>query len=264
MNYVRELNAFYDWLESNPCSTGTVALWFILMAVNNKAGWKQEFTVANLTLQAKTGLSRKQLDRCRQSLIDRKRIQYRKSNKVNEAGIYRMVTFDARDDTPQDTPYEPRDDTRDDHRMTHGTGTLVKQDKTKQKLMMSSAPEDDERAIEDQMKLRTNNFQYRLVANDYQAYQKLRDEGVPLQFILEGIDESFDNYEPKHALDSVTKFNYCAKRILGRWTDMQSRQTAGGGRVEYPARRSSVRGQVTATASRTKRIVPSDQFGRID
>lgn len=94
MNYLKELSAFYDWLESNPLPSEAIALWQALMSICNKAGWLAEFTVANSTLQAKAGLSRKQLDRWRTHLIESGRITYQKSNKVNEAGRYSLISFE--------------------------------------------------------------------------------------------------------------------------------------------------------------------------
>lgn len=95
MNYLKELNAFHEWLDTNPTSSGAIVLWYTLMAVNNKTNWIDEFTVANLALQAKTGLSRQQLDRARADLINAGRIRYKKSGRVNKAGSYSIVSFDT-------------------------------------------------------------------------------------------------------------------------------------------------------------------------
>jgi len=51
MNYIKELNAFIDWLETNPLDATAQALWFHLMAICNKCGWPEWFAVANLTLK---------------------------------------------------------------------------------------------------------------------------------------------------------------------------------------------------------------------
>ncbi|MBX6361973.1 MAG: hypothetical protein IRZ03_18105 [Acidobacterium ailaaui] len=119
MNYIKELNAFYDWLESNPMPSDAIALWHALHAVCNKAGWPKEFTVANSTLQAKAGLSRVKLDRWRGFLKDKGLILYKKSDKVNEAGKYTLIPFnpivqnDTQDDTQDDTRNDTQGDTQD-------------------------------------------------------------------------------------------------------------------------------------------------------
>ena len=94
MNYIKEMNSFYDWLLYNTLPTGAIALWHALMSINNKAGWVDEFTVANLVLQNLTGLSRQGLDKARNILIQRGLIQYKKGSS-NQAGRYKIIRFDS-------------------------------------------------------------------------------------------------------------------------------------------------------------------------
>lgn len=125
MNYIKELNAFYEWLDTNPLSSGAIVLWYTLMAINNKTNWLDEFTVANMALQAKTGLSRQQLTRARTDLINAGRIKYKKSGRANRAGSYMIVSFNTQSDTHEihrtDTE-QHTSDTQDEHKVT----TLVK------------------------------------------------------------------------------------------------------------------------------------------
>ncbi len=93
MNYIVEINAFNDWLLSNPLPTGAIALWHALAAINNKAGWAEEFTVANLVLQSMTGLSRQGLDKARNILVQKGLIEYKKGTS-NKAGKYKMIWFE--------------------------------------------------------------------------------------------------------------------------------------------------------------------------
>lgn len=92
MNYIAEINAFYDWLLYNSLPTGAIALWHALISINNKAGWADEFTVANLVLQGMTGLSRQGLDKARNILIQKDLIRYKKGTS-NQAGKYKMVSL---------------------------------------------------------------------------------------------------------------------------------------------------------------------------
>jgi DnaD/phage-associated family protein len=92
MNYIKELNAFRDWVMTNQVSTGQVALWHSLMSINNMTGWKEWFTVPNQTLQLMTGLSRQGLDKARNGLIQQGRFEYKKG-KSNQAGRYRLCSF---------------------------------------------------------------------------------------------------------------------------------------------------------------------------
>lgn len=95
MNYLTELNAYHNWLETNPCDAIEQALWYHLMAINNSCGWCEWFTVANLTLQAKlNGIDRKTLDDRRNKLCQKKRIEYVSQGK-KKAGKYRLIAFEG-------------------------------------------------------------------------------------------------------------------------------------------------------------------------
>jgi len=91
LNYLAEIVAFNDWKELNPLPAAAVALWYELMAACNRSGWAQEFTVANAVLQARAGLSRKEFERARALLVEAGRIVYTRSQRVNQAGTYRLV-----------------------------------------------------------------------------------------------------------------------------------------------------------------------------
>lgn len=93
MNYLAEIVAFSEWKEVNPLPASAIALWYELMSICNKTGWRQEFTVANGLLQAKCSLSRKEFDHARSVLINFGRIRYKKSDRVNQAGKYSLISI---------------------------------------------------------------------------------------------------------------------------------------------------------------------------
>lgn len=90
MNYIKELNAFYDWLETNSLSTSAIVLWHALMHINNKAGWAEEFGVATSVLCVKTGLSDRTIRNARNELKQKGRIDW-KSRKGNRSAIYKII-----------------------------------------------------------------------------------------------------------------------------------------------------------------------------
>ena len=90
MNYIKELNAFYDWLETNPLSTSAIALWHALMHINNKAGWTEEFGVAVSVLCIKTGLADRTIRDARNELKQKGRIDWN-SRKGNQSAIYKII-----------------------------------------------------------------------------------------------------------------------------------------------------------------------------
>lgn len=92
MNYIKELNAFYDWLEINELSPSAINLWYALMHINNKAGWAETFTVAESVLCVKTGLTDRTLRKVRNELKQKGRIDFI-SRKGGRAPIYKVISF---------------------------------------------------------------------------------------------------------------------------------------------------------------------------
>ena len=92
MNYITEINRFYDWLETNPVSDSSITLWHALMHINNKSGWKQEFAVAISTLELKTSLSKSSILRARNNLQQAGRLTFR-SREGQKSAMYSMVAF---------------------------------------------------------------------------------------------------------------------------------------------------------------------------
>ncbi len=92
MNYIREINAFYDWLETNVLSLSAVALWHALMHINNKAAWTDEFAVAISVLCVKTGLSPRGVTAARNELKLKSRIEWH-SRKGSQSATYRIISL---------------------------------------------------------------------------------------------------------------------------------------------------------------------------
>jgi hypothetical protein len=93
MNYIREINAFYDWLETNTISDSAISLWHALMHINNKTGWKNEFTVALSVLESKTGLKKDALIRARKTLQKTNRISF-KSRTGMQSAVYKIMPLE--------------------------------------------------------------------------------------------------------------------------------------------------------------------------
>ncbi|MNO15503.1 Replication initiation and membrane attachment [compost metagenome] len=92
MDYIAELTAFTDWLETNPLEPTTQTLWFHLMAIANKSGCPEWFTVANPLLQAKVGVTENTLSKHRNYLVQKGRIEYKSQGK-QKAGKYKIIRF---------------------------------------------------------------------------------------------------------------------------------------------------------------------------
>ncbi|NGQ95040.1 DnaD domain protein [Brevibacillus sp. SYP-B805] len=128
MNYLEQIVAFHRWKEVNPLPASAIALWYELMAICNKAGWPQEFTVPNAVLQSYAGLSRKEFERARQQLIDLGLITYKKATRVNQAGKYSINYFPIVQKGQREGQQEGQQQgQREEHRRGTGRGTLYKQ-----------------------------------------------------------------------------------------------------------------------------------------
>ncbi|MFA1822759.1 DnaD domain-containing protein [Virgibacillus oceani] len=90
MNYIKEINAFYDHMERNPLSASAVTLWHTLMHINNKARWVKTFTVAAPVIRMKSGLKDSSFKRARTELKEKGYIDFQ-SRSRNQAPVYRMV-----------------------------------------------------------------------------------------------------------------------------------------------------------------------------
>ena len=68
MNYLQEILNFEKLQELNRVSAGQARVWYVLMYLNNIAGWKSWFTVASSTLEFRSGLSRQGVIKARNEL----------------------------------------------------------------------------------------------------------------------------------------------------------------------------------------------------
>lgn len=91
MNYLTEIKGFYDLVQIKQLSTGQIALWHGLMYINNKCNWNEWFTVANLSLQLVTGLSRAGINKNRNVLKQLGLIDF-KAN-TTKATSYKIITM---------------------------------------------------------------------------------------------------------------------------------------------------------------------------
>lgn len=106
MNYIAEINAFYDRLELNPLPSPTIVLWQALMHIANKTGWQQEFTVASSVLSLKTGLNAQAIKRARNRLEQDEFLIWR-ARGGNLSAQYQMISLVVQNErkfVPQNEP----------------------------------------------------------------------------------------------------------------------------------------------------------------
>ncbi|RKD71404.1 DnaD/phage-associated family protein [Sinobaca qinghaiensis] len=91
MNYLKELNAFYDQQETNPLSGSAIAIWHALMHICNKAGWPKNFSVAVSVVCIKAGVKERSFYNARNELKQKGYIDF-SSRRGNQAAVYVLYT----------------------------------------------------------------------------------------------------------------------------------------------------------------------------
>lgn len=90
-NYIAEIKAFHEFVQDKQLSTGQIALWYALMYINNRCNWAEWFTVANLSLELNTGLSRQGIVKARDVLKQMGVIDFRSNG--TKATSYKLLTM---------------------------------------------------------------------------------------------------------------------------------------------------------------------------
>lgn len=89
MNYIAQINAFWDLATTNPLSTGQVSLYFALLHVCNRSNWTEWFAAPNQVLSVLTGLSRSGILKARNELKQRGLIDFQE--KATKATRYKIT-----------------------------------------------------------------------------------------------------------------------------------------------------------------------------
>ena len=121
MNYIRQLNGFWNWKSQNVLSHTQTDLYLAILHVANKSGWKGAFNIPNTTLFGLCQIGKAELHKNRLALIQKGLIAYSKGKK-GTAGIYIIGMLY---ETNQDTNVPTNQDTN--------VPTIPKQNKTKTK-----------------------------------------------------------------------------------------------------------------------------------
>ncbi|WP_429971302.1 hypothetical protein ACQW5G_01275 [Fructilactobacillus sp. Tb1] len=196
MNYIKQILAFYDKQSLNPLSTGEIALWHALMHVNNKTGWSEWFTVANLSLQSLSGLSRSGINKDRNVLKQNGFIDFK--TKGTKATSYRVINL-AMQDSNQVSSQEGNQSSSQNsvqgsnQDSTQNSSALNKQNKTKQNKRNTIA-----------QKRKTTAKQ---IENDFEKLWKLYPKKKDKQAALKSYKKAVNSgTTPKEVQDGILKY----------------------------------------------------------
>lgn len=90
MNYLKQINGFWNWRKLNTVSHTQADLYFTILDCANSAGWRQDFSAPNSTLMRLCQISKTQLSVCRNQLAQLGLIEY-KPGKRSNSGTYRII-----------------------------------------------------------------------------------------------------------------------------------------------------------------------------
>ncbi|MFD1850949.1 DnaD domain-containing protein [Oceanobacillus bengalensis] len=246
MNYIKEMNAFYDRIEQNPLSSSAVALWYALMHMNNKTRWKETFTVSATVLRLKSGLKESSFKRARTELKEKGYIDF-ESRSHNQAPIYRIMrlTVEAADDMSH------LSDQSMDHLGNQGVNQLEDQPKNLEASPLIKQNKKEKKEKE-------NNI---ITADAFVFYQE--NFGVASPFVVESlmhwigdIGEVLVIEAMKRALErNKTSWGY-VKSILQAWAKKGIHTVEQVKADEVAFKNSRGRKRATSTTVHTNEIIP--------
>lgn len=234
MNYIKDMNAFFDWLETNQLDSTTQLLWFHLMGIANKSGWPEWFTVANITLQAKIGISENTLIKHRNYLKQFGRIDYISQGK-KKAGKYHIIHFAAL----FEVNYAAKCEVNHEVNSEVIPSALFKEEliKLKDNACDPPIPKDEDTVPEKTnpsndlleaevlkkaaevekhfCQKRAKGFNVNSI--DFQLIREIMAYGISIESAKSSIDNCFAEYKPKHPRDSISTFSYCVSRCYDDW-----------------------------------------------
>ncbi|WP_052088314.1 HTH domain-containing protein [Paenibacillus wynnii] len=69
---------------------------------------------------------------------------------------------------------------------------------------------------------------------DFAEIKQMIIDGLPVDLINRVVDDSFDNYKPKHKRDEIRSITYCVPRCYDEWTKLQQEEPITGAVPHVP------------------------------
>lgn len=93
MNYIKEINAFRNYLKTNSLEAITQALWYVIIDYHNSCNWERWIAIDNQRLMAELSISEKTLIRHRNKLIQAGLLEYKSQQRKKSSGRYKLLSF---------------------------------------------------------------------------------------------------------------------------------------------------------------------------
>ncbi|MFC0905874.1 DnaD domain protein [Clostridium sp. MT-14] len=93
MNYIKEINAFRNYLRTNSIPAIAQALWYAIIDYHNHSNWEPWITIDNLRLMADLEISKGTLIKHRNILIQNELLLYKSIPRKKNSGKYCLVSL---------------------------------------------------------------------------------------------------------------------------------------------------------------------------
>lgn len=189
MDYIRQLNAFRDWLLVNDLPTSAIALWYALMTINNMTGWKERFNAPNSVVEKLTGLSKQGLVNARRKLLEVGLIEYEKGKK-GKAPVYKIVPLvNSLDQSAYQSEYQSGyQSAYQSGYQSHTQYLTIPKHKHKQKDI-----NDDDNSRPGFIAVYEQEFGQLITPGIFEQLNAFRQEGMPDEVISEAIKRAATN-----------------------------------------------------------------------
>lgn len=94
MNYIKEINAFRNYLKTNSLEAITQALWYVIADYHNSSNWDRWIAIDNQRLAAELCISEKTLIKHRNKLIQAGLLEYKSQQRKKGSGRYKLLSFE--------------------------------------------------------------------------------------------------------------------------------------------------------------------------
>jgi len=193
------------------------------MSINNKTGWKSEFTVAISTLEIKTSLSKKTIERARNNLKTNGLIDWR-SRKGKQSAIYILKSVEGILWGNNDAQGVPQPVPQSVSQSVPQPVAITKLNETKpnEKKIVEMREDNNHQLNSEPIKVFLDKF-IELRAYGFDASPK--DEAtaeeilkvVPLDKAIKLLEQRFETYKPKHPRQRINSLEYCVGYILDHY-----------------------------------------------
>ena len=130
MNYIKQINGFWNWVLLNGISQGEIILYMAILHCANISNWKSSLNIPNSTLQSLAKISNaSQLNKIRNRLIQTGLIRYQKG-KGNTSGIYTVVRLYSKSDNQSDNQLDNQMDNQSDNQTDAERTTYINKTET--------------------------------------------------------------------------------------------------------------------------------------